>query len=72
MSCTGRKASTGVAEQRVDSLNEIAYRWHYRQVDSVRKWATLALEEAREVTAAATAANVARMREEQRSRRNAS
>lgn len=50
MSCTGRKASTVVAEQRVDSLNEIAYRWHYRQVDSVRKWATLALQEARRIS----------------------
>lgn len=49
MGCVNRPVSPDAGRLRVDSLNEQAYRWHYRQVDSVRIWAARALKEARRI-----------------------
>ncbi len=43
--CTGCHQNHG-SRLLVDSLNRRAYDWHYRDIDSVRQWATAALEEA--------------------------
>lgn len=46
--CTGCHQNHG-SRLLVDSLNKRAYDWHYRDVDSVRQWATTALEEAKRI-----------------------
>ena len=47
--CTRKTTSDDVECLRVDSLNERAYRWHYRNVDSVRVLACAAYAEAERI-----------------------
>ena len=65
--------AAAICHANLNRTKELSRRAASTQIaEAERAQRQLALEEAREVTAAATAANVARMREEQRSRRNAS
>ena len=65
--------AAAVCHANLNRTKELSRRAASTQIaEAERAQRQLELEEAREVTAAATAANVARMREEQRSRRNAS
>ena len=65
--------AAAVCHANLNRTKELSRRAAGNQIyEAERAQLELAREEAREVTAAATAANVARMREEQRNRRTAS